>query len=180
MDARGAGAAATRAVSHGVRGRHPARPSRAGAARQSAYGSSHEGRRRVTLFGAGLHRAGGSRCESWSSLTLGDRLHDFRAIAVGNRLSVPVVLHRAGILLAWESGMAFSARSRRAVPAIVTACVAIRPDRMADRRALCGDFSTTIVLLQGSIAGGERPDLATGVCERQAFPTPSLFFLALH
>jgi hypothetical protein len=38
----------------------------------------------------------------------------------------------------------------------------------------------TIVLLQGSIAGRERPDLATGVCERQAFPTPNLSFLALH
>jgi len=37
---------------------------------------------------------------------------------------------------------------------------------------------TTIVLLQGPIAGRERPDLATGVCERQAFPAP--FFLALH
>jgi hypothetical protein len=39
---------------------------------------------------------------------------------------------------------------------------------------------TTIVLLQGPIAARERPDLATGVCERQAFPTPNLFFLALH
>jgi hypothetical protein len=39
---------------------------------------------------------------------------------------------------------------------------------------------TAIVLLQGPIAGRERPDLAMGVCERQAFPTPNLFFLALH
>jgi hypothetical protein len=39
---------------------------------------------------------------------------------------------------------------------------------------------TTIVLLQGSIVGREQPDLATGVCERQAFPTSNLFFLALH
>ena len=39
----------------------------------------------------------------------------------------------------------------------------------------------TIVLLQGSIAGKERADsLGTGVCERQAFPVPNLFFLALH
>jgi len=38
-----------------------------------------------------------------------------------------------------------------------------------------------IVLLQGSIVGKERTDsLGTGVCERQAFPTPNLFFLALH
>jgi hypothetical protein len=39
---------------------------------------------------------------------------------------------------------------------------------------------TTIVLLQGSIAERERPDFATGVCERRAFPAPTLFFLALH
>jgi hypothetical protein len=38
-----------------------------------------------------------------------------------------------------------------------------------------------IVFLQGPIAIRERPEsLATGVCERQAFPVPNLFFLALH
>jgi len=40
---------------------------------------------------------------------------------------------------------------------------------------------TTIALLQGSIASGERPDSpGKGVCERQTFPMPNLFFLALH
>jgi hypothetical protein len=39
----------------------------------------------------------------------------------------------------------------------------------------------TIVLLQGPLVGKERTQsLGTGVCERQAFPMPNLFFLALH
>ena len=58
----GSGTAATRPVSHRVHGHHPARPSRTGAARQSAYGPAHQGRRRVILLGAGFSRRAASHC----------------------------------------------------------------------------------------------------------------------